>query len=120
VLQADDRPFCHHRFVWFDHALTLRALTRPFFFRRPGVEFAAGLTWHPDGQRLIVSFGIADAEAWLATIVASEVQSCLEDAANLPSGLPGAGQRTGMPTELRQALCTSATGSGGDPEPRRP
>jgi hypothetical protein len=39
----------HHRFVWLDAAGVLRRVSRPFFFHRQGIEFAAGLAWHPDG-----------------------------------------------------------------------
>jgi hypothetical protein len=68
----------HHRFVWFDAADALRRVSRPFFFRKKGIEFAAGLAWHPDGKRLLISYGVDDGEAWIATIAASEVLSVLD------------------------------------------
>lgn len=37
-----------HRFVWFDTANTLRRVSLPFFFHTNGIEYAAGLAWHPD------------------------------------------------------------------------
>jgi glycosyltransferase involved in cell wall biosynthesis len=83
---SQNRRFYHHRFVWFDEASKLRALSRPFFFHKKGIEFAAGLAWHPDGQRLLVSYGVADSEAWIATVDASEVRGVLEDVERLPSG----------------------------------
>ena len=75
----------HHRFVWFDVAYALRGVSRPFIFERPGIEFAAGLAQHPDGKRLIISYGAGDGTAWLATVDADDVRAALLDAARLPS-----------------------------------
>jgi protein YibB len=78
----------HHRFVWFDDTYALRGVSRPFVFERPGVEFAAGLARHPDGQRLIISYGVGDGTAWLATVDAEDVRAALLDTARLPSAAP--------------------------------
>jgi glycosyltransferase involved in cell wall biosynthesis len=67
----------HHRFVWFDAANALGAVSRPFYFHRKGVEFAAGLAWHPDGRRLLISYGVADCEAWLGTVDPGEIRAAL-------------------------------------------
>ena len=75
-----------HRFVWFDAAIRLRSVGRPFFFAGHGVEFVAGLAWHPDNRRLIITYGVADSEAWIATVDADDVRQVLEDAERLPSG----------------------------------
>jgi FkbM family methyltransferase len=83
---SDKRRFYQHRFVWFDGANTLRRVSRPFFFHKKGVEFALGLAWHPDEKRLMISYSVADSEAWIATVNAGEVRGVLEDAEYLPSG----------------------------------
>ena len=83
---SDRRRFYQHRFVWFDGANTLRRVSRPFFFYKKGVEFAAGLAWHPDETRLMISYSVADSEAWIATVDAGEVRGVLEDVEHLPSG----------------------------------
>ena len=80
------RRFYRHRFVWFDETNMLRRVSRPFFFHKKGVEFAAGLAWHTDGERLLISYGVADREAWIATASAGEVRSALEEAEHLLSG----------------------------------
>jgi tetratricopeptide (TPR) repeat protein len=66
-----------HRFVFFDaDARPLRA-SLPFWFQGRQIEFAAGLCWHPDGRRLVMSYGVRDCEAWLATADAHEVAEML-------------------------------------------
>jgi tetratricopeptide (TPR) repeat protein len=84
----DARRYYRHRFVWFDEANALRRVSRAFFFHRKGVEFAAGLAWHSDGKRLLVSYGVGDSEAWIAAIDAGEIRDVLQFAGNRPSGAP--------------------------------
>ena len=67
-----------HRFVWFDAGLRLRRLSRAFTFAGDGVEFAAGLALHPDGRRLLVSYGRRDAEAWIGALELEALRSLLE------------------------------------------
>ncbi|PBC08107.1 glycosyltransferase [Mesorhizobium sp. WSM3859] len=85
---SENRRFYLHRFVWFDRNNGLRKVSRPFFFNKKGIEFAAGLAWHPDEQRLLISYSVADSESWLATVDAAEVDASLEDVGDLQSGLP--------------------------------
>jgi tetratricopeptide (TPR) repeat protein len=84
VSERDKQRYYQHRFVWFDAAGLLRAASRPFFFQVKGVEFAAGLAPHPDGKRLMVSYGVGDREAWIATVDSAEVGAFLEKAEQLP------------------------------------
>jgi hypothetical protein len=72
-----------HRWVWFDQASVLRGVSPPFYFGKKGIERAAGLTPHPDGRHLLISYGIGDGEAWLATVDAGDVRKLLEDAEHL-------------------------------------
>jgi len=87
VQERDRLRFYQHRFVWFDETNSLRKVSRPFFFHRMGVEYATGLAWHPNGDRLLISYGVADSEAWIATVSAGEVRGVLEDAEYLPSAI---------------------------------
>lgn len=90
-----------HRFVWFDAATKLQGLSRPFFFSKyrnllffnHRIEFAAGLAWHPDGKRLMISYGVEDAESWIATVEASDVRRVLDDVERLTRGAPEAAGR---------------------------
>jgi glycosyltransferase involved in cell wall biosynthesis len=81
--------YYEHRFVWFDSAGALRGVSRPFFFQQKGIEFAAGLCWHPDAKRLLISYSIADREAWIASVDADEVAAIIDDVDRLPSGKLG-------------------------------
>src|SRR5439155_21510875 len=46
--ERDGGRYYRHRFVWFDRANVLRGVSQAFYFNRKGIEFAAGLAWHPD------------------------------------------------------------------------
>ncbi|UCI19170.1 hypothetical protein FJ970_29815 [Mesorhizobium sp. B2-1-8] len=83
---AEKRRYYLHRFVWFDEANALQKVSRPFFFDKKGVEFAAGLAWHPDERRLLISYSVTDSESWIATVEEAEVRSLLQDVDSLPSG----------------------------------
>ncbi|MFO0836868.1 MAG: hypothetical protein U0638_18050, partial [Phycisphaerales bacterium] len=85
VVWRDERRFYQHRFVGFDAANRLDRVSRPFFFQKQGIEFAAGLAWHPDGHRLLISYGVDDRESWLATIDAEDVRRALASVETLPS-----------------------------------
>jgi hypothetical protein len=66
-----------HRFVWFDNDLALRRWSQPFAFREPrAIEFAAGLAVL--GDRVVVSFGVRDAEAWLVELQADDIEEMLK------------------------------------------
>ncbi len=71
------RRYYQHRFVWFDSAYRLAKVSRPFYFNAKGVEFAAGLAWHPDEKRLLISYGVCDDEAWIAAATADDVRRIL-------------------------------------------
>ena len=53
----------------------ITSMSRPFHFLELGIEFAAGLAI--DGDDLIASFGVRDAEAWLVRIPAADVAAQL-------------------------------------------
>lgn len=55
-----------HRFIVLDKRGQLRGYTQPFVFQDKQIEFCAGMALHPDGEQLVISYGIRDREAWLA------------------------------------------------------
>ena len=64
-----------HRWVWFDAGWTLARLSPPFRLHDRGVEFAAGVARR--GDDLVISYGVWDREAWLATVRMAEILSLL-------------------------------------------
>ena len=66
-----------HRFIWLDADFRLAKVSTQFrFLGTHGIEFAAGMAWLDD-ERLVISFGVADAEAWLATVSTENVRGIL-------------------------------------------
>jgi hypothetical protein len=84
----DNRRVYRHRFVWFDAAMALVGVSRPFVFHAPGVEFAAGLAWGLGPEQLVITYGVSDREAWIATVNAEDISQLLDDARSLPNGAP--------------------------------
>jgi Glycosyl transferases group 1 len=107
---SDGQRNYRHRFVWFDKVSVLRGVSRPFYFHKRGIEFAAGLAWHPDGKRLLVSYGVRDSEAWTATVEAEEVRQVLEDAEWLPSGVLSTTSSPEQASALRHEKTTKLAG----------
>jgi len=85
----DDQRKYKHRFVWFDADLTLCRLSLPFYFCNYSIEFAAGMAWANDGQHLLISYGANDNQAWIASVLAVDVRSILNAAADGPDGSAG-------------------------------
>jgi hypothetical protein len=63
--------FYQHRFARLAADGRLAGLSRPFFFHGRQIEFAAGMALF--GDKLMVSYGDKDREAWLATMDVGEV-----------------------------------------------
>jgi hypothetical protein len=66
-----------HRFIAFDNALRVVAISDAFTFFSEMIEFAAGLAWSANGAELIASVGVNDSSAWLVTFDATRVASSL-------------------------------------------
>jgi hypothetical protein len=68
------RRIYEHRFVKFDEGAgwAIAGVSPPFSFMEPrAIEFAAGLA--RKGDRIVASFGLRDAEAWLVEMTLGEV-----------------------------------------------
>lgn len=65
-----------HRFLQVDAGWRVVAASRPFFFRKLGIEFAAGACWSHDGD-LLITFGVNDAEAWLCKVPVATIKAML-------------------------------------------
>lgn len=86
-IPQENRRRYHHRFVWFDDAHRLGAVSRPFFLQKQGVEFAAGLAWHQDDQRILISFAMDDGASFIADVQARDIRQNLIPALPFPSAL---------------------------------
>ena len=65
-----------HRLIYLDNSLTLRKMSPLFAFKeKQAIEFAAGLA--VSGDRVVVSFGVRDAEAWTVEISQVDVWAML-------------------------------------------
>lgn len=74
TLPGSHKRYYYHRFVQFDKDLRPTKISKPFYFNQKLIEFCAGLCRHPDGDRLVISYGEEDKEARLATVLADEVK----------------------------------------------
>jgi hypothetical protein len=83
-----------------------RAGQRFFLQQTNQIEFAAGMCWHPEGQRLLISYGIRDCEAWLGSVEAREVAELLviESHFDISSGHFGGVRQNGHPREGSEPL----------------
>lgn len=108
----ESRRYCLHRFVWFDAMNLLQKVSRPFYFNEKGVEFAAGLAWHPDEKRLLISYSVADSECWIATIDEADVGGMLEDVDRLSSGVADPGTKQTLSTPALRAQPDPPTKAG--------
>ena len=72
---TNGKRYYWHRFVFFDKYYRLQKVSRPFVFFDKQIEFAAGLA--RNAGKVIVSFGVLDREAWVASIDEHELRELL-------------------------------------------
>jgi hypothetical protein len=80
VAIVGERRVYEHRFIWLDERLALARVSPAFAFRESQtIEFAAGLAviGNYPHQRLVASYGVRDAEAWLCEIDLSAMEGLL-------------------------------------------
>ena len=70
-IPGTSRRFYQHRFAHIADGGQLKGLSRPFVFEDKQIEFAAGMARF--GDKLMVSYGLKDREAWIATVDVDEV-----------------------------------------------
>ncbi len=103
VAFEDNNRVYPHRFVLLDDDFALAQVSPQFFFRGRGLEFCAGLAQR--GDRLVASFGVDEAEAYLATMALGEVLAALSPVVEPDRGWALAGGE-------RAPLRTSRSGQG--------
>lgn len=76
VLPDKNKRVYEHRLVWFDDQCRPKKATQPFFLRKKReIEFVAGLAVLAD--RVVMSFGVNDCEAWLAAVDSKSIETRL-------------------------------------------
>jgi glycosyltransferase involved in cell wall biosynthesis len=81
IIPGRPTRYYQHRFVSFDRHGNLTKISPPFVFHDRAVEFCAGLAYFPAADRLLLSYGVRDCEAWMAWVDLDEVMRFLEDSA---------------------------------------
>ena len=66
-----------HRFMYHDAAFRLTRVSLPFVFEDKQIEFCAGMCWHPDNNQLVISYGVRDSEARIATVSHRDVSKLI-------------------------------------------
>jgi glycosyltransferase involved in cell wall biosynthesis len=67
--------YYQHRFVVFLSDGRIERISPPFFFHDRQIEFAAGLAYFIENDEIVISYGVRDCQAWLATMELDEVLS---------------------------------------------
>lgn len=80
---SDNRRRYMHRFVLYDSIGRLSKYSEAFYLHTLGIEFAAGLAINPVSTDVIVSFGLADNESWLASFSQSDIRTALKFAGDV-------------------------------------
>ena len=72
------KRYYYHRWALYDAQLRLVMLSLPFCLHEKQIEFAAGLAWHPtEPQTLVLSYGVDDSQARIATISERDIMRML-------------------------------------------
>jgi tetratricopeptide (TPR) repeat protein len=67
--------YYQHRFVTFHADGRVDRISPPFFLHDRQIEFVAGLAYFIEDDEIMISYGVRDCEAWLATMQLDEVLS---------------------------------------------
>lgn len=73
AINADEGRVYLHRFVHLDERFNVQAVSPAWVFNGHGIEFCAGMVRY--GDQLVLSYGIKDQEAWIATVDMEEVEN---------------------------------------------
>lgn len=73
ALPGSHKRYYQHRFVTYNQDLAVKSVSPPFVFHDRQIEFAAGLARHPIDELYILSYGVRDEEARIATVGLSDL-----------------------------------------------
>lgn len=79
IKRPSDGLYCYfHRFVWINDMINMKIkyISKNFIFRQLGPEFCAGIEYDLlDKNKILISLGINDAEAWIYMIHVDHISS---------------------------------------------
>jgi hypothetical protein len=78
VHERYDRIYTH-RFVYLNKDYRITKISKPFVFCHVGVEFSCGMTVDHEEKTLLITFGLEDQEAYLASVAIDTARSMLND-----------------------------------------
>lgn len=70
--------YYHHRFIEYTRDFRVARVSYPFVFHDRTIEFCAGMCWWPGQDRLVLSYGVKDCEAWLGSVDQRDIQRLLQ------------------------------------------
>lgn len=68
-----------HRFVFLDKEFMVKKVSHPFTFKHTGVEFCCGMTLDHEENNLLITCGIEDSSAYIASVDVKTVRAALHD-----------------------------------------
>ena len=68
-----------HRFVFLDKEFKIQKVSRPFCFKHEGVEYCCGMTLDHEEKKLLITCGIEDSSAYIASVDVKTVRSVLRE-----------------------------------------
>jgi len=80
----DDGRYYFHRFLQLDSDYQITHISSPFTYTHAGVEFCCGMTIDHSGSNLIMTIGVEDREALLATMSLDAIRYLLMPTRPLP------------------------------------
>jgi SAM-dependent methyltransferase len=104
----DNRRRYMHRFIWYDALGRVGRFTKSFYIDKLGIEFAAGIAKHPESGNIIVSFGLADKESWLAVFDQQSISDALQPAGIVAEKLGDLSDTSWMVGQTNKALLSMA------------
>jgi hypothetical protein len=72
------KRYYSHRFVQYAPDFRIKAVSLPFCFHDREIEFCAGMCWHRNETQMVISYGVRDCEARIATVDVAEIQRMLD------------------------------------------
>lgn len=78
VAYTEDRRNYMHRFLFLDSDFNITKASKPFFFMHKGIEYCCGITLDHANEKLVMTIGIEDRQAFFAFVDINTVRDMLD------------------------------------------